>query len=96
MQGFLDNCHGAALLNRLPLYPARSLHDAGDDPNGAFDADNPGFLKYRRVPVNQLILGQGDVLEIAVNEKEGERSHRAPRRHGPPTDADGPREQFSG
>lgn len=67
MQGFLDNCHGAALLNRLPLYPARSLHDAGDDPNGALNAHNPGLFENRRVPVYQLVLGKGDVLEVAVN-----------------------------
>ena len=96
MQGFFDNCHGAALLDRLPLHPSRRLNHTGDDPHVAFDAHNPCLFDNRRVPVNQLVLGKGDVLEVAINQEEDERPHRAPCRHGPPSDANGPREHFSG
>ncbi len=48
-----------------------------------------------RIPVNQLILSQGDVLEVAVDQEEDESPGRAPRRHGPPADASGPGDSLS-
>jgi len=77
------------LLNRLSLNPPRRLNHPSDDPHGTFNAHNSSLFDDSRVTVNQLILSQGDVLEVTVNEKENERHRRAPPPNDPPSDADG-------
>lgn len=53
------------------------------------------MLNYGGVLIDELVLSQGDVLEVCVNQEESESPRRAPRRHGPPADAGGPGDQFS-
>lgn len=91
----MDHRNRPALFDRFPFDPARSLHDARNDPHRTIHADGADMLNNGGVPVNELILSQGDVLQVAVNQKKDERPGRAPRRHGAPADPGGPGKQFS-
>ena len=84
-----DYGHRAPLFDRLAFDPAGGLDHLGHDPDGPLNTDRANAHDNGGILINQMVLGQGDMLEVAVDDQEDEHRCAAPRRQRPPPDADG-------